>query len=356
MTTFETHYIRPCATGGALLLCAWLASCGQEPPRNPTSPARAPAAQLSSAASSPKPPLAAPIPPPLSGAGDLVPIHGDTLLAVTMYQGIALTTDAGKHWTQRPPRRSPALLGLKYSWVGQRFAPVLNTVTMDHYGVLWGLAWGNAPHSQPYSRLSYSTDFGETWSYYQSLPTDTFLLYRFYSRPGQPVQALTYQTGKLYQLQDRRGKRWTYIRTIAELDADQDTIAGASYFAGAQFKFLDTGQLFSRTKKGWHPVASVDFINEIDDVCSCQGSIFLTGRDRNSGEASLSLVQITNGHVGDSIQTKEVSLALRCDSKDRLWLFSNFGVWQKSGHKLNKLFLLNPSSVPTTKTQASPTK
>ncbi|WP_155832769.1 hypothetical protein [Hymenobacter swuensis] len=207
---------------------------------------------------------------------------------------------------------------------------------MDHHKVLWGLTWAEPPHSQPYSRLSYSTDFGETWSESQSLPTDTFLLYRFYSRPGQPIQALTNRHGKLYQMQDRLGKRWTYIRTIAELNAVQDTVAGVSYFADAQFKFLDTGQLFFRTKKGWKPVAQVDSINEVSDVCLCQGSIFLAGRNRNSGDANQMLVQVRNGRIRDSIQTKEDYLQLRCDTKDRLWVFSRFGVWQKSGHTLSK--------------------
>lgn len=67
-----------------------------------------------------------------------------------------------------------------------------------------------------YSRLAYSTDFGETWTR-QEFDTHTSFPYPFYSRPGQALQVAPYD-GIVYQLQNRVGKKWKVAPAIAELN------------------------------------------------------------------------------------------------------------------------------------------
>ena len=272
---------------------------------------------------------------PLAHVEDLLPVHGDTLIAVMQFR-LALTTDAGRHWHDLPHSKS---------------MPLIKRLAIDQHHTLWGLDWWPGIHEAPYARLSYSTDFGETWAGYHKFDPETFLPYTFYSPPGYPIQMLTHGEEKLYQMQDRFGKQWAFIRSLAERDVKQDTLAEptlppvvreapdtaprAKYFAAHRFKFLETGQLFARSPTGWQLAARIGMLNDLDDVCPCQGRIYVTGRNRNV-DPTLSLVQVANGRVQESIRTQEESLSLRCDSNGRLWLFGSNGVWQKRGRVLQK--------------------
>lgn len=272
---------------------------------------------------------------PIAHVEDLLPVHGDTLIAVMQFR-LALTTDAGRHWHDLPRSKS---------------MPLIKRLAIDQHHTLWGLDWWPGVHEAPYARLSYSTDFGHTWADSHEFDPETFFPYAFYSPPGHPIQMLTRGEEKLYQMQDRAGRQWAFIRSLADPDRKPytleeptllpvervaaDTSAAATYFAAGRFKFLTTGQLFARSTKGWQLAARVGGLNELDDVCPCQGSIYLTGRNREVDQ-TLSLVQIANGRVRESISTPEESLGLRCDSNGRLWLFGNNGVWQKKGRVLQK--------------------
>jgi hypothetical protein len=256
---------------------------------------------------------------------DLLPVSDDTLIAVKWHGGLAVTTDAGKHWKGlHDQRKKSDFLYIKY-------------LTIDQHHVLWGLDSWPGIHEPAYSRLAYSTDFGETWTR-QEFDTHTFFPYEFYSQPGQALQVVTFD-GKVHQMQDRVGKKWKVIQTIAELDNSvNDTIYGDSYFAGARFKFLETGQLFSRSGKGWQPVATAGFVNQLDDVCPCQGSTYITGQNRAADPPIHYVVRAAKGRVQDTIQTQEEQQQLRCDSKGRLWLFSFRGIWEKSGKNFLKRY------------------
>jgi hypothetical protein len=273
---------------------------------------------------------------PMHAVEDLLPIHGDTLLAA-MQSRLALTTDGGRHWRDLPRSRS---------------MPLIKRLAMDQHHTLWGLDWWPGVHEAPYSRLSYSTDLGESWAKHHEFDPGTFFPSEFYSLPGHPIQMVTHGEDKLYQMQDRFGKEWAFIRSLAERERQQplieptlppvvhvaqDTIPPATYFAARRFKFLKTGHLFARTPKGWQLAARVDMLNELDDVCPCQGSIYVTGRNWEVDQ-TLYLVQVANGRVQDSIRTNEEYLGLRCDSNGRLWLFGSNGVWQKRGRVLQKLY------------------
>lgn len=250
---------------------------------------------------------------------DLLPVQGDTLIALKHY-GLALTTDAGQQW-QDIATRMPSMVQL----------------AIDHHHTLWGLDWSPGTHrGDPYSRLSYSTDFGKSWVEAQDFDPQTFFPVAFFSQPGHPIQVVT-EDGKLFQLTDRLGKAWSFVRSIAGIDTRQDTLAAASYFENGRFKALKTGQLFARTAKGWQPVATVKMLKELHGVCSCQGRIYVTGR-KQSGATPLYVLQIANGRVQDSIQTTEDYLALRCDAQSRLWLFGTRGIWQKGRHMLFKRY------------------
>ena len=228
---------------------------------------------------------------PIAHVEDLLPVHGDTLIAVMQFR-LALTTDAGRHWHDLPRSKS---------------MPLIKRLAIDQHHTLWGLDWWPGVHEAPYARLSYSTDFGHTWADSHEFDPETFFPYAFYSPPGHPIQMLTRGEEKLYQMQDRAGRQWAFIRSLADPDRKPytfeeptllpvervaaDTSAAATYFAAGRFKFLTTGQLFARSTKGWQFAARVGGLNELDDVCPCQGSIYLTGRNREVDQ-TLSLVQI----------------------------------------------------------------
>jgi len=92
---------------------------------------------------------------------DLLPIKGDTLIAVKGHGGLAVTTDAGKQWKSLHDQpQKPDFLFIKY-------------LTIDQHHVLWGLDSWVGIHEPSYSRLAYSTDFGQTWIR-QAFDTHTF--------------------------------------------------------------------------------------------------------------------------------------------------------------------------------------
>lgn len=262
---------------------------------------------------------------PSSAVSDLLPVGGDTLVAVKWHGGLALTTDGGRQWRALHDDASkPDYLFFKY-------------LTIDQHQVLWGLDSWAGIHEPSYSRLAYSMDFGTTWTH-QAFDTHTFFPYQFYSSPGQALQVVTLD-GKVYELHDRVSKQWKLVQAIAELDHSvNDLVAGDSYFAGARFKFLEMGHLFSRSGKGWEPVVTAGFINEVDDVCACQGSTYITGQNRAADPPIHYLIRATQGQVQDTIRRQEQEEQLRCDGKGRLWLFNSKGIWEQTGKQFLKRY------------------
>ncbi|MDB5233909.1 MAG: hypothetical protein JWR44_902 [Hymenobacter sp.] len=257
---------------------------------------------------------------------DLLPVNGDTLIAVKWHGGLALTTDAGLHWQSlhdQPQKHD--FIYLKY-------------LTIDQHHVLWGLDSWPGMHEPAYSSLAYSTDFGATWKRHE-FDTDAFFPYEFYSLPGQPLRVITYN-GTVAQMQDRIGEKWKPVKNVVDVDnLVNDTIPGDAYFSGGRFKFLETGQLFSGISNGWKPVVTVGFVNEVNDVCSCAGNTYLVGYNGSISPTPHYLLRIANGQVRDTIVLPdEDQKYLRCDKKGRLWLFNFRGVWQKLGNKLLKRY------------------
>ncbi|MBH8556551.1 WD40/YVTN/BNR-like repeat-containing protein [Hymenobacter negativus] len=253
---------------------------------------------------------------------DLLPVNSDTLIAVKWHGGLAITTDAGLHWQNlhdQPQKHD--FLYFKH-------------LTIDEHHILWGLDSWPGMHEPAYSRLAYSADFGNTWKHLE-FDTHKFFPYEFYSLPGKPLRIIAYD-GTVSQMQDRAGKKWKSVKTVVELDNSvNDTIPGDSFFSGGQFKFLETGQLFSRTIKGWHPIVTAGFINEVNDVCSCAGSTYVVGYNGAVSPTPHYLLRIANGQVRDTtVLPDEDQRYLRCDKKGRLWLFNFRGVWRKSGNRL----------------------
>ncbi|WP_140466195.1 WD40/YVTN/BNR-like repeat-containing protein [Hymenobacter nivis] len=155
---------------------------------------------------------------------DLLPVNGDTLIAVKWNGGLAITTDAGLHWqNMHDQRQKRDFLYIKY-------------LTIDQHHVLWGLDSWPGVHEPAYSRLAYSTDFGKTWTHGE-FDTHTFFPYEFYSLPGKALRVLTYN-GKVYQMRDRKGKKWDIVKTITELNNTvNDTVPGDSYSMGGGSSF-----------------------------------------------------------------------------------------------------------------------
>jgi len=258
---------------------------------------------------------------------DLLPVNGDTLLAVKWHGGLALTTDAGIHWKSlcdQPTK--PNFLYIKY-------------LTIDNHHVLWGLDSWPGIHEAPYSRLAYSTNFGKTWTR-QEFDTHKFFPYTIYSRPNHALQVVT-RNGGIYQLQDRINKNWKFIKSITELNNSvDDTTYNDSYYDGAHFKFLETGELFFRAKSKWKPITKIGFISQLDDVCSCAGNTYLFGYNGAVSPTPYYLLKIKNSQIRDTIilSNKEEQMHLRCDGQGRLWVFNFRGIWKKSKNRLLKVY------------------
>ncbi|MBU6121325.1 WD40/YVTN/BNR-like repeat-containing protein [Hymenobacter siberiensis] len=261
---------------------------------------------------------------------DLLPVSGDTLIAVKWHGGLALTTDAGLHWQSlhdQPQKHD--FLYIKY-------------LTIDQHHVLWGLDSWVGIHEPAYSRLAYSADFGKTWKNIE-FDTHKFFPYEFNSLPGEPLQVIAYD-GKVHQMRDRIGKNWGVVDEIPELNHSvNDTIGIDSYFSGGRYKFYSGGQLFSRIGTGWKLLTTVGFINEVSDVCACGGNTYLAGSNNAVFPTTEYLLRVRHGKVVDTtILTSESQYIepknLLCDNKGRLWLYNFRGIWQKSGDKLLKRY------------------
>jgi hypothetical protein len=271
-----------------------------------------------------------------TGVKDLLPIQGDTLIAVrspwgsqTSYGGIAITTDAGKHWQTWHRNRPPNLR--------------LDELTQDNHGVLWGLTSSVAFERVPnYARLYCSRDFGKTWNSHP-FDTRTFHPIRIGSRPGQPLELVT-KHGKVYRLQDPAGKQWAFIRYDPEWDADSlathfDEARLGDRFNNGQYKFRDGGQLSARSGKKWKPVATLSFVNTVSDVCPCDTSLYVTAKNDALNPSPNYLLRVVDGQVRHIILTPEGNNHLRCDDTGRLWLFSDNGIWEMIwGTKLERRF------------------
>jgi hypothetical protein len=261
---------------------------------------------------------------------DLLAVNGDTLIAVKWDGGIAITTDAGLHWRSlhdQPQKHD--FLYFKY-------------LTIDQHHVLWGLDSWAGIHEPAYSRLAYSIDFGETWKHLE-FDTHKFFPYEFYSLPGEPLRVIAFD-GKVHQMRDRIGKNWNVVDRIEELNHTvNDTISIDSYFSEGRYKFYRGGQLFSRIGADWKLLTTVGFINEVSDVCSCSGNIYLAGSNNTVSPTPEYLLRVKHGQVVDTTMLPSESQYIEpkhllCDSKGRLWLYNFRGIWQKSGDKLLKRY------------------
>lgn len=253
-----------------------------------------------------------------TGVKDLLPIQGDTLIAVRTYGGIAITTDAGKHWQTLHRNRSNDLS--------------LDELTVDNHGVLWGLSSSMAFERVPnYARLYCSRDFGKTWDSHP-FDTRTFHPIRIGSHPGQPLELVT-KHGKVYRLRDPAGKEWKFINYDPELDADSlathfDEARLGERFNNATYRFRDGGQLSTRIGGQWKPVATLSFVNTVSDVCRCDTSLYVTAKNDALNPSPSYLLRVVDGQVRHIILTPEGYNHLRCDDTGRLWLFSDDGIWE----------------------------
>lgn len=259
------------------------------------------------------------------GVKDLLPIKGDTLIAAltywgsqTKHGGIAITTDAGKHWQTLHRNRANNLS--------------LDELTLDNHGVLWGLTSSVAFERVPnYARLYFSRDFGKTWGSHP-FDTRTFHPTRIGSQPGQPLELVT-KHGKVYRLQDHAGKEWAFIKYDPELDADSlathfDEALLGERFNNGKYKFRDNGQLSARIGGKWKPVATISFINTVSDVCPCDTSLYVTAKNDALNPSPNYLLRVVGGQVRHIILTPEGTNHLRCDDTGRLWVFSEDGIWE----------------------------
>lgn len=258
---------------------------------------------------------------------DLLPVAGDTLIAVKWYGGLMLTTDAGKRWQPLQAKRE-----------GPRY-PSVKELTVDDKRVLWGLDSWVGIHEPDYSRLVFSKDFGRTWVR-REFDTHTFFPVSFYSQPKQPMQLVT-RTGKVYKPKDAAAQEWSFVAYKPTLNADSisthpDEAQWKVEFDDGTYKFMDDGKLLVQSGGRSRVLTTISFVDEIKDVCACDSSLYISGHNRSLPSSDY-LLRIINGQVRFVIIAPEDGSYLRCDDTNRLWLFSFRGVWElKWGTTLKK--------------------
>lgn len=131
-----------------------------------------------------------------SSTYDLLPIAEDTLIAATQYNGLVLTTDAGKTWKEiESPGR-------------------INELSLDNKGQLWGLKSWRGIHEADFCFLYLSSDLGKSWTKFE-LDTRNVFPKTFYSQPKQPLRIVDYE-GKVFQLKDVNPTlSWTPIDSVS---------------------------------------------------------------------------------------------------------------------------------------------
>jgi hypothetical protein len=128
---------------------------------------------------------------------DLLPINSDTLIAVTRYNGIITTLDAGQTW---------ALIS----------APgTICKLTIDNQKTIWGLYSWRGIHEADRSILHASNDFGSTWVIHE-LNTREMFPADFYSPPGDKLKIIDYDR-RIYQLvSDYPELKWQVVDSLDE--------------------------------------------------------------------------------------------------------------------------------------------
>jgi hypothetical protein len=250
----------------------------------------------------------------------LLPIGGDTLIAIKGDGGITISVDAGVHWkTTHEDRHKPDFL-------------LINDLAYDNNKVLWGLYSWQGIHEADAARIGYSRDFGKTWAWHK-FDTRIFFPLNFYSEVGQPLQVVTH-TGKVFQLQDHEGKQWKFLKHVPYLDgAHLDTTFDETRLSEqlvdkAQYRFLDNGKLLARTSAGWKSITTIGFVDRVNEACTCDSSLYITAHKDAINPSPYYLLKINRGQVRHIIITEEGWNHIRCDKTGKLWVYSDSGIWE----------------------------
>lgn len=265
----------------------------------------------------------------------LLPISGDTLIAVKWHGGLSITTNAGLNWkTIHENPKQNDFVYFKY-------------LMLDKNRTLWGLDSWKGIHEADYSRLSYSTDLGEHWTKKKDFNTADFFPYTFHSKVHAPLQIATFD-GNIYESKGKFADAWSLVMHRPDLDnTKNDTIYNDDYFNDNQFKLIEEnntlGRLYEREGTKWRLILESDFITEADAICRCNNSIYLTATNRYYGDSAYYLFRIYKNKIIEKIRSPQLSaykedMYLECDSKSRLWLYNFRGIWLKQGKTLNKRY------------------
>lgn len=110
--------------------------------------------------------------PVKSSIMDLVIVSEDTLIAALSEGNILKSTDGGKVWVK--------ILTPHF----------IKEMTIDERGRIWGLETWKGIHEPGYSRMLYSDDTGENWTFFE-LDTRVFWPMHFISQPGKITKLIT---------------------------------------------------------------------------------------------------------------------------------------------------------------------
>jgi hypothetical protein len=124
---------------------------------------------------------------------DVIDISHDTIIACKHSNGLIISTDAGKSWTEVNPNL------------------YFKEVAMTDSGYLIGIHSWVGIHEADLSKLYRSKDFGKTWDTFH-LDTEKFFPLHFVSSPKEKLLVQTFDN-KIYQLNGPDLKTdWTFIR------------------------------------------------------------------------------------------------------------------------------------------------
>lgn len=266
---------------------------------------------------------------------NLLPISGDTLIAVKWHGGLSITTNAGLSW--RTIHEDPKQKNFVY----------FKHLMFDKNRILWGLDSWKGIHEADYSRLSYSTDLGEHWTMKNDFNTADFFPYTFRSKVHDPLRIATFD-GNIYESRGRFADTWSLVMHQPDLDNTRnDTIYNDYYFDDNHFKLTEEnytlGRLYQRQGTQWRLILESDFITEADAICRCNNSIYLTATNRYYSDSAYYLFRIYKNKIIEKIKTPQFSssredIYLECDNNSRLWLYNFRGIWLKQGKTLVKRY------------------
>ena len=244
---------------------------------------------------------------------DLLPIYGDTLIAVRNKSGLLITINGGKNWE---------VLNDKVYF---------KKIIIDSKKVLWGLDSWIGIHEPSYSTLYYSKDFGKNWKEVK-FNTEVFFPINIVSKPFEKLRVITENWKKYELVGDDPNKDWLSIESGDQNDSNNITTG--------PYKISFAGYLIKENKN----VGSKDTLLKLNDISIPfqilldKDTLFVAGGGYGGYKAYFSSISLSDT-ILTTYQVLGIQiLGIRKDNFDRLWLFGDGGIFLKKNDTILNMY------------------